>query len=175
MPKARPLPPNVTQISKTLTKSGKSEYTFLVECINCGRQRQVRRRQHAIGHAYKHCKFCASKTNHPQGEYRGIRVSWFNKFIISAEVRSIDFAITIDDLADVLERQGYMCALTGWPITTSGDFNQITASLDRIDNRVGYTPSNIQVVHKKVNMSRGSLDIRDFVDMCKAITGNQKD
>lgn len=172
MPKAQPLPSNVTQISKTLTKTGRSEYTFLVKCINCGRQRQVRRRQHAIGHAHKPCKSCSNKNNHPQGEHRGIRVSWFNKFIVNAEVRSIVFDVTIDDFADVLEKQNYKCALTGLDILACGDFNKITASMDRIDNSIGYTKDNIQAVHKDINMMRGTMSVEKFLYLCKAVATN---
>ena len=92
-----------------------------------------------------------------------------NKYKTGAMYRSIQWNLTFDDIANVLELQEYKCALSGIPITATGNFETITASIDRIDNSRGYEPGNIQVVHKRVNMARGSLTVEEFVDMCRLV------
>lgn len=64
------------------------------------------------------------------------------------------------------------CALTGWEISI--EWTSQTASLDRINNEQGYTPSNIQWVHTMVNMSRNKYTLERFVDMCCAVAKNTK-
>ena len=67
-------------------------------------------------------------------------------------MRSKSWNISIEDAGDVLKEQNYKCALSGIPILANGDFDKITASLDRIDNSIGYEKNNIQWVNKNINM-----------------------
>ena len=101
-----------------------------------------------------------------------VRVSWYNSFYKSAISRGYCWEITIEDIATLYEIQKGKCALTGWNIGwTSVNWNH-SASIDRIDNLKGYTLDNIQLVHKSVNMARGTLSVSEFIDMCNAITNN---
>jgi hypothetical protein len=45
-----------------------------------------------------------------------------------------------------------------------------TASLDRIDSKLGYIPGNIQWVHKTINRMKVNLPEEDFVYFCRLIT-----
>lgn len=156
------------------TKSGKIVATYEVPCPRCQRIRTIKRKNHAEYHAYKICKFCSNKNNHPQGEYKGFRRSWWQKYELSAKSRSLRWELTIDDgIACYVKQQG-KCALTGVPLTCIGDFKDITASLDRIDNAVGYIRDNIQFVHKDVNMMRGQLSMPRFLELCTAIANREK-
>lgn len=96
-------------------------------------------------------------------------MSWFRKYEHHAEMRSKEWSITVDDAADVYELQGGRCALTGVPLSTNGQFRDITASLDRIDNAVGYRKDNIQWVHKSINMMRGDMTLESFVTSCQLV------
>ena len=60
--------------------------------------------------------------------------------------------------------------MTGWNISWSETKWEHTASIDRIDNNKDYTLENIQLVHKTVNMARGTLTVSEFIDMCKAVS-----
>lgn len=165
----KPLPDNVKLIGKTKTKSGAERNLFSVTCLFCGKARNITRHDHATRLAYHRCKTCSNKNNHPQGEYRGIRISWLGKYKKSAYIRSLDWDISIDYIADLIELQKNKCLLSGIAITTAGDFKDITASIDRIDNSIGYTESNIQLVHKKINMMRGVLTVEEFKSFCEAV------
>jgi hypothetical protein len=88
----------------------------------------------------------------------------------NAESRSLKFEITKQDVWEQLQKQGHKCALSGLPVT----FKDSSASVDRVDNAIGYTTSNIQILHKDVNLMRNKFDISYFIDMCRAITENNK-
>lgn len=70
------------------------------------------------------------------------------------------------DIRELLERQGYKCALTGRELTPD------VASLDHIipiarggSNTIG----NVQVLHKDVNSAKGVMLQADFVAMCREV------
>ena len=93
---------------------------------------------------------------------------------MSATHRSLEWNITIEDVALILSEQLSLCALSGMEISAKGDLKKITASIDRIDNSIGYTKDNIQLVHKKINMMRGTLTVEEFIDFCKSISSWQE-
>lgn len=66
-----------------------------------------------------------------------------------------------------LEQDG-KCALSGIPISIGFGPND-AASLDRIDNAVGYVPGNVQWVHKDINFMKRNFSERYFIALCKAV------
>jgi hypothetical protein len=103
-----------------------------------------------------------------------VRVAWYNSFRKSAIARNLEWHLSIEDIATMYERQAGKCAMTGWDIGWSETGWDHTASLDRIDNSRGYDLGNIQIVHKTVNMARGSLSIVEFQKMCLAVADRVK-
>lgn len=177
MARARQLPDGVTCIGRNLKKNGGSEYAFIVPCPKCNNQRTVKRRQHAIGMSSKICKKCSNKNNNPIGLIGGVRLSFFRKYEVGAHQRNKEWKITAEDAAKQLNVQNSRCALTGVNLDAGASgchLNQITASLDRIDNSRGYTVDNIQWVHKDVNMMRGSLTIERFQELCRMVAESNK-
>jgi hypothetical protein len=177
MPTARPLPDGVTSIGKLLKKSGGLEYAFSVPCPKCHSERIVKRRQHAIGMSSKICKRCSNKNNKPIGLVGRIRLSFFKKYEVGAHQRNKSWAISAEDAAEQFEIQKSKCALTGIELDAGASGcnpNQITASLDRIDNSIGYEKGNLQWVHKDVNMMRGSLSIERFKEICSLVADREK-
>lgn len=177
MAKPRKLPDQVQPLGKHHTKSGKLEYAFLVPCPWCGVSRVVKRRQHAIALNGKRCKRCSNKNNNPIGLVRGVRLSFFNRYESSALQRNKEWDITAEDAAIIFELQRGRCVLTGLLLDAGASgcaLNDITASLDRIDNSVGYVVGNIQWVHKDINMLRGSFTIDRFIELCQLVVDHKK-
>ena len=172
MARAKPLPDNVKVNGKLLTKHGCFQFSFLVTCISCGVDRVVKRKEHAVAMSIKPCKRCSNKSNHPQGQVGNIRVSFFNSYCMNAADRGKSWDLSIEEASEILESQELKCALTGLPINACGDFNTITASLDRIDNADGYSKGNVQWVHKEVNMLRGVLSITRFKELCSLVASH---
>jgi hypothetical protein len=59
--------------------------------------------------------------------------------------------------------------LTGVPIAFKD-----TASLDRIDNAVGYVRENIQIVHKDANYMKYIYSQDYFIKMCNLVASKHK-
>lgn len=141
-------------------------------CPSCNKSQSYLRKNYAeesmrLG---KKCKSCSNKevSNCHRGWHRGIRVSWFNQFKGSAETRKLEWVLTIDNVADVYEKQNGLCALTDESIVFPevGHPNKAIASIDRIDSTKGYTLDNIQLVTRQVNMMKQSYSQELFIDTC---------
>lgn len=141
-------------------------------CPSCNNSQSYLRKNYAeeslrLG---KLCKACSNKqvSNCHRGWHRGIRVSWFNQFKAGAETRGLDWTLTIDDVADVYDKQNGLCALTDESIAFPevGHPQKAIASIDRIDSAKGYVKENIQLVTRQVNMMKQSYSQESFIETC---------
>lgn len=148
-------------------------------CPNCGDVQSYLRRNYAIMsyNEAKECKSCSNKkpeNNSHKGWIKGVlRTSFAYKYQTQADIRGLDWDITFEYLAELLIKQDFKCALTGWDIDAM-EVNKNTASLDRIDSSKGYTEDNVQWVHKMVNMTKQQYTQEEFIDMCKAVADKVK-
>jgi len=62
---------------------------------------------------------------------------------------------------EVLEKNGFVCALSGVKL------DENTWSPDRIDSKKGYTKENLQFVHKDINLMKNKFPEDYFIEMCK--------
>ena len=88
-----------------------------------------------------------------------------------------EVTITPEDVENLYEKQGRICAMTKIPI----DFGnldirhadrKVTASVDRIDSSIGYTKENIQIVHRDINWMKNIYSKDYFIEMCKLVAKN---
>ena len=149
-------------------------------CPECGKDQSYLRKNYAEEslRLNKLCKGCSNKKaeNSHRGWHRGIRVSWFNKFKTGAETRGILWNLTLDDVADIMDRQEGRCALTGWDIEFPevGNPQKAPASIDRINSSLGYTKENSQLLTRQVNMMKQSYAQDEFIKVCKAVAENTR-
>lgn len=83
----------------------------------------------------------------------------------------LELTVTIEEAwAIFIVQEGY-CALSGLELTfpRAHKDGSYTASLDRIDSSKGYTPDNVQWVHKDVNVMKNKFDVDYFIQMCQNI------
>lgn len=87
-----------------------------------------------------------------------------------AALRKILFDVKIEEVWELFLTQGRRCAISGVELDFTRDYNKKkemqTASLDRIDCKVHYILSNVQWVHKTVNMMKNTLQDCELVDWC---------
>jgi hypothetical protein len=108
--------------------------------------------------------------------YGEIKFSHWKTIKKWADIRSLEFNITIGQAWDLFLKQDRKCVLSGVKLTfqrNSGD-ESTTASLDRIDSSKGYTIDNIQWVHKWVNIMKQDMLDEEFIDWCKLIANNNR-
>lgn len=82
----------------------------------------------------------------------------------NAERRGISCKLTIQDLKDCYARQRGLCWYTGEPLRIG--------SVDRIDTERGYSPNNIIMCERYVNVFRGEMPRDEFIGLCRRIAGH---
>ena len=154
----------------------KEDGRWLRNCPKCGVIISHLRRNYCVNAALLEqvCKRCSNIKNNPSGMVGPVRVAWYNSFYKSAISRGYCWEITIEEIATLYELQKGKCAMTGWDISWSESGWDHSASIDRLDNKQGYTLENIQLVHKTVNMARGTLSVSEFIHMCNSIADKVK-
>ena len=165
-------------LTTTITKLENGRYTK--PCPSCNVPQTYLRKNYAMESLRlgKLCKACSNKLtdNCHRGWHRGIRLSWYTKFMTGALVRGIDWELAVDDVADLMETQDNKCALTGWDITfpETGHSQEAPASIDRINSNKGYVLGNVQLVTRHVNMMKQSYGNDYFIEVCKAVADKAK-
>lgn len=145
-------------------------------CPKCKTEVTHLRRNYCIGahNIEQPCKKCSNTSNNPSGMIGAVRLSWYEAFFKSAISRGYSWELTAEDINALYEEQEGLCALSGLSIGWSKVGWDHTASIDRIDNELGYSIDNIQLVHKKINMMRGSLTVDEFRELCAFVANKEK-
>jgi hypothetical protein len=104
--------------------------------------------------------------------YGDISGTYFNTVKKGAEIRNLEFNITIEFMWGLFLEQDRKCALTKDIIFFAekrAELKNQTASLDRIDSSKGYFEDNVQWVHKYINMVKGTMTESEFFELCKLV------
>lgn len=140
---------------------------FRRTCPECGACiTYTNRRNHRLAdRANSVCRKCvAFRLRKMNGK---IPTRWFASARRGARHRGIKWELVIQQVADLYESQKGLCRYSGVPITW--DYEDMTVSIDRIDGAGWYHIDNVQLVHKRVNMLRGTLPEEEFLDWCNKI------
>lgn len=86
----------------------------------------------------------------------------------NAKKRNIDFNITAEILYDIFKNQSEKCYFSGDMIS----FSNKTASVDRLNPKLGYIEHNICIVHKNINKIKLDNTENNFIQWCNLISGN---
>lgn len=111
--------------------------------------------------------------------YKEIRGDWptrLNKKNLEGGYPTTD--IDFEYLWDLFIKQNKKCNLSGLKLTFHGEKSEWgyerTASLDRINSKIGYLKGNVQWVHKHVNHMKNKYDHEYFIKICKLIAKKNK-
>lgn len=144
-------------------------------CVcDCGTKRSVLGKS-LTGNRSKGCG-CYKKdlqSNPNWKGHKGLSSSKFTQIRNGASVRKIDFSINIEYAWELLVQQNFICALSGRTLELTVG-NGGSASLDRIDSKIGYIPGNCQWIHKDVNLMKNAFGESYFIDTCKQIAEYRK-
>lgn len=98
--------------------------------------------------------------------------SWsrvLSRQLYEAKRKGFEVNITAEDAWNVINVQGWKCALTGAAFVPAGAANPNQASLDRIDSKQGYVHGNIRYVTYRVNMFKKDWPDDIFFALCKQV------
>lgn len=89
--------------------------------------------------------------------------------------------ITVEYLKDLWDKQNGVCPITGWNLILPKDSsypweekNPANASLDRIDNSIGYVQGNVRFIAVIANLARQDYSDGQVVKFCLAVINNLK-
>lgn len=103
---------------------------------------------------------------------------YWNRIAKGAITRNLPFNIAIEDAWNKYISQDRKCALSGLDIKIVRDYSRKhadhTASLDRIDNSIGYEVSNIQWIHRDINVMKNNFEEEYFIHICKSVASHRK-
>lgn len=144
-------------------------------CPSCGSEIDHLRRNYCVNASLNEqpCKRCSNVKNHPSGMVGSVRLSWYTAFMKSGIMRGYEWSITPEFVDAIYQEQKGRCSYSGLQIGWSVSGWDHTASIDRIDNERGYTEDNVHLVHKDVNMMRGTLNNDSFLELCTLISENK--
>lgn len=108
-----------------------------------------------------------------------IQDSYWTEITRNAKQRGKEFSITKDYMTSLWNKQEGKCAISGLPLNMPVDARkqrgpECTASIDRIDNTIGYVEGNVQWVYKDVNRMRREYTIERYIEICKAVASNNE-
>jgi hypothetical protein len=152
---------------------GKDKYVWCL--CECGRLKPIRQRCLGKRLGNMTCGECSVRIGSKHPEYEGVgdlSKNVWNTIRHSAAARNIPFNITIEYAWSLFEAQDGRCALTGREILFNKSYKtqkSRTASLDRIDSRLGYEVGNMQWVHRLVNRVKVNLHNEEFVALCQEV------
>ena len=159
----------LTVIRKSHRKNGKRWW----ECkCDCGKITKVRCDR--IG---KNTVSCGCRAKEQFRGYRSLSGTYLSRIKRrnSEKFPGTKCNLTCRYLYDLWTKQGQACILSGVKITLPTNTNGgWTASLDRIDNSVGYIRGNVQWVHKEINTMRGNFVVEHFIKLCTKVAEHAK-
>ena len=112
--------------------------------------------------------------------YKDISGTFWCIFISSAKKRKIEVSIDIKYLWDLYLKQKRRCLVSGVPLVLDSFERKkkklkngyYFASLDRIDNSLGYCDGNVRWIAREINYMKWKLTETDFLFFCKKISDN---
>lgn len=164
----------VKEASKSLSKQ------IRWECVcDCGKTSKVDTMNLVTGHT-RSCG-CLRSAQIGERTWKGhgeISANRWGHIVQGANKRKILISIGIEDGWRLFQAQNGLCAFTGQKISFRSRFGETksiaTASLDRINNDLGYHIDNVQWVHKDINMMRRDLSPQRFIDLCCLVAAHTK-
>lgn len=109
-----------------------------------------------------------------------IPLSHLNAIKQNAIKRNLNYTVTPEYLWNLFLKQNRKCALSGVQLDFTLQRNSsrtrsigTTASLDRINSKIGYIEDNVRWIHKELNIMRGSLSDERFLYWCGQCFNNQ--
>ena len=98
--------------------------------------------------------------------------SAFRSYRDGAKSRGLEFALTMNDIATLTQKECHYC---GEPPTRANQYGSrhtrphIGNGIDRVNNAIGYTPENSVACCLRCNRGKGSHSQSEFLAMCEAV------
>lgn len=152
--------------------------TWKCKCLLCGNYKDFvgERLKYTLScgclqSTFNHNKSRLGKNSYLYKGYQDISLSNWNHIVQRARLANFEFSITIEYIWDLFIKQNKKCALTGRDIRLpeKTDDYEATASLDRIDSKIGYIKSNVQWIHKDLQKMKWDYNQDYYINTCRQV------
>lgn len=108
--------------------------------------------------------------------YEDLSLSYWNSLVRGAKERNLSFNITKEYAWGIFEKQGRKCYFTGVALYLSRHYGkkEQNASLDRINNLLGYEENNVRWVTKDINCLKWDYDDDEFLKICNLVSDKNR-
>lgn len=146
----------------------KRGFIWKCKCLACGNfvNKQGGRLKRQYDHSCGCTRFKRGNKHHKWTGYEKIHGTYIARLRGAAKRRKLPWEVDGQFLWELYQKQAGRCALSGVAIEFHDGVAQYTASLDRIDSKLGYVAGNVQWVNRKVNFMKKELDEAEFVEWC---------
>ena len=165
------------------TRSGSILWRCLCDCGNehLASTRHLNRNGRTGKYVVRSCGCLQTRTGKENPNWRGNgEISghwWAAKVIHSAKGnkmrRAIPLEIDKEYAWKLFLAQDGRCYFTGQLLKISNNSVKNTASLDRINNELGYVKENVRWVHKHINIMKNRYTDSYFVGLCRSVVKHQ--
>lgn len=131
------------------------------KCRQKNKREQMRRRAGRLG-----LSLSANRRRSPAHRWQRV----LSNIRVRCKEKNVECDIDRAYLEELLEAQGDVCALTGWPLWKSeGSFEANSLTVDRLDPTRGYVRGNVRLVTFQANAARGPWDDAQLLKFCRAV------
>jgi hypothetical protein len=158
--------------------NGKSSRAIAIELNSYPKKIQKILKSNGIEFRKKQC-YLSGEDNPRYTGHKEMQGAYLATLKASAKNRGIEFSVTYEYIWNLFLEQDRKCKYSGITIFFSRNniehiMGQATASLDRIDSSKGYIEGNLQWLHKRINIMKGNMSEKEFLDFCEAVTLKNK-
>jgi hypothetical protein len=122
---------------------------------------------HLKNYSDENVKYVLPHTNNRRDQYTGLR-----EHFRRVKKRNHEYNIDLNDLLNIWETQNGICVYSGVKLVhpNDGGDNINTASLDRVDSKLGYVRGNIQFISVACNHAKNSMTHNQMLNFLKIIS-----
>lgn len=158
--------------------SGKSPRAIAMQLNSYPKKIQKILKSNGVKFRKKKC-YLSGEDNPRYTGYKEMQGAYLAALKASAKNRGIEFSVEYEYIWSLFLEQNRKCKYSNIPIFFSRNniehiMGQATASLDRIDSSKGYVEGNLQWLHKRINVMKGNMGEKEFLDFCEAVTLKNK-
>lgn len=138
---------------------GQGNYIYMIECLRCGNK--IRGMKETLDSPCKKCSYLLSRLT-------DIRKYLYDKYKYSAQKRGYEFSMTYDAFCSVIVDNCFYCGKEPsqeFTLPRATNNSLVYSGVDRIDNSIGYTNTNIRPCCKECNRIKWEMSIEEFKNM----------
>lgn len=93
----------------------------------------------------------------------------YNGYKTGARVRKLEFTLTPQQFKSLIDLPCFYCGSAPRTTLALGYKDLVCNGIDRVDNSLGYIPSNCVPCCSRHNRMKGTLSVEEFVELCRSV------